>query len=562
MKKHRHSSTAKRQQGFAVLAVSLIMMFIITINVFMGAKGSIVEQQTSANNYAYDTALNNAEAGIAAMFKQLANGVAAPTAITGLDSFSKQIYKVTFVSPYITSIGSGVAGASTIQRAVVQRVKLGTPGVLTNAPSAINTLGNVAMGGSYSTTSINSGGIVTGMRKNAGVITENSLTFQVNVTLDSGTVLLNSSGNPITRLMSPDELFMFFFGSTFCAQAYASNKPGQCLAEANTFVANSPKGVVCSANCGPAFLTQYQAGKRYFWVTNGLDINNSSGISQTTPLGSDADPVIIFIMDNSQLSFNGNSLINGVIYVHTPATTYSCTCRATDSVASFSSTLVSVSDTAKTPLTWSYSRFVTNGAATVTGNGNNQATTYANICNAAVGSTCSTVLSDGNGHSNTVVTSHGGFLPDPSTVVATYPQTTILTNTALWGSASYALYGSSNPSQCTASACSMASTVCQPPNVQSLLTKVGDTSSCNFQTPAVNVVTSSTGVSGDVVIQVLNDSSFTGTGTSQVRGALITSGNISSTNGNGSVVAPSGGSSTLVGSPLVLDPKGWTDIVQ
>ena len=475
MKKYRHLKNIRRQRGFAVMAVSLIMMFIITLNVFMGAKGSIIEQQTSTNNYAYEIALNNAEAGITAMFKQLVNGVASPPAITGLDSFSKQIYKVTFVSPYITSIGNGVSGSSTIQRAVVQRVKLGTSGLLTNAPSAINTLGNVAMGGNYSTTSINSGGVVTGKRENAGVITENSLTFQVNVTSDSGSVLLNSSGKPITRLMSPDELFMFFFGSTFCAQAYASNNAGQCIAEANTFVANSSKGVVCSANCGAAFLSQYQAGKRYFWVTNGLDINNSSGISQSTPLGSDADPVIIFIMDNSQLSFNGNSLINGVIYVNTPATTYSCTCRATNSVTAFLST-----------------------SAT----------------------------------------------------------------TALWGPVSYALYGSSNPSQCTASACSTASTVCQPPNNQSLLTKVGDTSSCNFQTPAVQVVTGSNGVSGDVVIQVLNGSSFTGTGNSQVRGALITSGNITSTNGNGSVVAPSGGSSTLAGSPLALDPRGWTDIVQ
>ena len=560
MKKYRHSRTLKRQQGFAVLAVSLLMMFVITINVFMGAKGSVVEQQTSTNNYAHNIALNNAEAGITAMFKQLVNGVASPPAITGVDSVSKQIYKVTFVSPYITSIGNGVSGSSTIQRAVVQRVKLSTHGVLTNAPSAINTLGNVAMGGSYSTTSINSGGVVTGKRENAGVITENSLTFQVNVKSDTGTVLLNSSGKPITRLMLPDELFMFFFGSTFCTQAYASNNPGQCIAEATTFVANSPKGVVCSANCGPAFLSQYQAGKRYFWVTNGLSINNSSGISQTTPLGSDADPVFIFIMDNSQLSFNGNSLINGVIYVHTPATTYSCTCRATDSVSSFSSALISVNDTTKNPLTWNYSNFVTNGAATVTGSGNNKTTTYANICSPVSGSTCSTVLSDGNGHSNTVITTRGGFLPDPSTVVATYPQT--LATTALWGPASYALYGSGNPSQCTASACSMASNVCHPPNVQSLLTKAGDTSSCNYQTPAIQVVTSSTGASGDVVIQILNDSSFTGTGNSQVRGALITSGNISSTNGNGSVVAPSGGSSTLVGTPIALDPKGWTDIVQ
>ena len=61
---------------------------------------------------------------------------------------------------------------------------------------------------------------------------------------------------------------------------------------------------------------------------------------------------------------------------------------------------------------------------------------------------------------------------------------------------------------------------------------------------------------------MLNNSSFIGTGTSQIKGALITSGNIIKTAGGGSVVAPFGGNSTLVGTPIALHPKGWTDIVQ
>ena len=560
MKNHMYSKNRKSQKGFAVLAVSLIMLFLITTNVFMGTRGSIIEQQTSTNSYAYEIALNNAEAGIAAMLKQLINGVASPPAIVGTDVNSKQIYKVTYISPYITSVGNGVGGSSSIQRAVIQRVKPAQPGVLTNAPAAINTLGNVNMGGSYTATSVNSGGTVGGKRENAGLITENSAIFQVNITSSDGTILLGGSGKPLTRLMNPDEMFMFFFGSTFCHQAFLVKNASQCISESKGFITNSSKGVICDAGCGPAFLTQYNLGKRFFWVTNGLTINNSSGISQTSPLGSEADPVYIFIMDNSQLSFNGNSLINGVIYVYTPATTYSCTCQASDSVSSFSTSLIPVNDTTKAPLTWSYFSFNQSGLATVSGNGSNKVTTYANICYPTSGSTCSTALSDSNGHSNTVQTISGAYLPDPSTVVTTYPQSSA--TTALWGSISYKLYGLNNPSQCTASSCSTASNVCQPPNVQSISTKVGDISSCNYQTPAINVVTGNSGVSGDVVIQVLNDSSFTGTGNSQVRGALITSGNISSTNGNGSVVSPSGGNSNLVGSPIALDPKGWTDIVQ
>ena len=561
MKNYTYSKNRNSQQGFAVLAVSLIMLFLITTNVFMGAKSSIIEQQTSTNSYAYEIALNNAEAGISAMLKQLTNGVALPPAILGTDANSKQIYKVTYISPYITSVGNGVSGSSSIQRAVIQRVKPSQPGVLTNAPAAINTLGNVTMGGNYTATSVNSGGRVDGKRENAGLITEKSATFQVNITSSDGTILLGGSGKPLTRLMTPDELFMFFFGSTFCHQAYLADSASQCIPEANGFIASSPKGVICDINCGPAFLTQYNSGKRFFWVTNGLSINNSSGISQTSPLGSDADPVYIFIMDNSQLSFNGNSLINGVIYVHTPATTYSCTCRASDSVSSFSNTSLTVDDTTKTPVV-SFSRFIVNGIATVSGNKNNQVTAYANICYPTTGSsTCSTSLTDVNGKLATVITNGGMYLPDTTkAVIISYPQTSV--KIAVWSSSSYSLYGASNPSQCTASSCSSASNVCQPPNLQSVSTKVGDISTCNYQTPAIDVITDNSGVSADVIIQVLNNSSFTGTGNSQVRGALITSGNISSTNGNGSVVSPSGINSNLVGRPIAIDPKGWTDIVQ
>lgn len=560
MKNINLSNGRNNQQGFAVLAVSLIMLFIITVNVFMGAKSTIIEQQTSTNNYAHEIAVNNAEAGIAAMVNQLLSGVVAPPGIIGNDASNRQIYSVTYASPYITSIGNGVSGSSTIQRAVVQRVRPSRPGALANAPAALNTLGNVLMGGSYTATSINAGGVVTGKRENVGAITENSSTPRISVTTSDGTILLSSSGNPITRLMNPDEYFMYFFGPTFCNQAYANDDASQCTTEAKLFIANSQKGLICEINCGPTFLTQYNAGKRYFWVTNGLNINNSSGISQTTPLGSEADPVYIFIMDNSQLSFNGNSLINGVIYVHTPATTYSCTCQAKTSVSSFLNTVIPVNDTTKDPLTWNYSRFATNGVGRVTGSGKSQTTTYANICYPSAGPTCATPLSDGYGHSTTVLTNGGAYLPDPSTVLATYPLA--IAKAASWSLPSYALSGLSNPSQCTPSSCSDASNACQPLNAQSFLTKVGDTSTCNYQTVATQVVTSITGAIGDVVIQVLNDSSFTGTGSSQVRGALITSGNISSTNGNGSVVTPTNGGSSLVGSPLAIDPKGWTDLVQ
>lgn len=490
----------KRQQGFATLAVALILMFLVSLNVFMGAGSSVIEQQTATNSTFNETASNNAEAGVAAMLAQLNkglnNGVAMSNApISAQDASGNQRYQSFYNSPNISSLGYSANGVSGTKRGIVQRLVPSVPGTLSRAPAGVNSLGSVNYGGNFSSSSVESGGAVTGKTANAGAITQNSAKFQVAINDASGNALLDASGNPITRLMTPDEQFMFFFGAKFCPAALAANNPALCVATANdTYTAGVltargtisssvenaiPRGASCSINCGALFQAQYLAGVRYFVVTNGLTINNSSGISATTPLGSKADPVYIFIMDNSALKINGSAIIYGLIYVYTATTQYSCTCKAVNTVTA-----------------------VTTGPSGTTG--------------------------------------------------ATYGPTSYVLATVT----------PANPSQCTNDACTAATNKCTPSNAFTSTTTVGSTSTCTYQTPAVTVVSGASGTSADVVVNIESSSSFTGTGNSVLNGSFLTSGNITSTNGNGFVNAGGGNTAAMIATPYTTNVSGWTDVVK
>ena len=494
----------KRQQGFATLAVALILMFLVSLNVFMGASSSVIEQQTATNSTVSETASNNAEAGVAAMFAQLNrgldNGVKLSNApINAQDASGNRRYEVFYTGSYISSLGYGANGVSGTKRGIVQRVVPSVSGTLSRAPAGVNSLGSVSYGGSFTSSSVESGGAVTGNRANAGTISENSAKFQLAVKDASGNALLDASGNPITRLMTPDEQFMFFFGEKFCPAALAANNPAQCVATArDTYTGGvltargsisasvengTPRGVSCSGSCGALFQAQYASGIRYFVVVNGIKINNGAAITAATPLGSKEDPAYIFVMDNSALDINGNAVINGLIYVYTATTQYTCSCRAVNTVTA-----------------------VTTGPSGTTG--------------------------------------------------------------ATYGPSAYVLASvtPANPPQCTTTpaneACVAASNKCTPSNAFTSATRVGSTSTCNYQTPAVTVVAGASGASVDVVVNISQTSSFTGTGNSVLNGTFLTSGNIVSTNGNGFVNAGGGNTAAMLATPYTANASGWSDVVK
>ena len=160
-----------KQKGYATLFISVILLLLVTLNVFMGVRGSVIEQQSANNAYMTQSAFELAEQGRALFISNLNTYVTsnpsvalsaalatvqAATNVTGAkDAVS---YALNADGSYtLTSVGKEVGNTT---RKVSQRVKLiGAPGG--GKAAALNALGNIDMGGHATATSANAGGGIT-----------------------------------------------------------------------------------------------------------------------------------------------------------------------------------------------------------------------------------------------------------------------------------------------------------------------------------------------------------------------------------------------------------------
>lgn len=334
----------KKQQGFATLLCSLILIFIVTLNVFIGAKASVLEQKTANNLYRAEEAFENAENGVRVMVSQLkANPSQAkadiPPVVTG--SYTVSYAYNAGVNPIITSIGNGSGNASrTITQFVIYTP--GNPGqISTPINDALTALGTISVSGSVDISSVKAGGQVStsGSATIGGLqasstntsITQNASQFKIALLDSNNNVLKDANGNVIYRNMTVDEYFMLYFG-TLCPTAVAANNPPACSAEAKVTISNSSTGYVCNESCNNADLAaQYALGKRIMWLEqSGMKINSN------VVLGSPSDPVLILVMNSGSVQINGTSKIYGVVYVDVPdqLSEMTCSCSATYKVAS------------------------------------------------------------------------------------------------------------------------------------------------------------------------------------------------------------------------------------
>lgn len=83
-------------------------------------------------------------------------------------------------------------------------------------PAALVSLGNINLGGSTTASSATAGGTITGDVGTGGsqsTATPNSSEFKVQLLDHTGNVLRDSAGNAITRGMTTDEYFIYYFGA-------------------------------------------------------------------------------------------------------------------------------------------------------------------------------------------------------------------------------------------------------------------------------------------------------------------------------------------------------------
>lgn len=343
-----------KQKGMATLLTSVILTVIIALLVFWGARGSIVEQQSANNTYLTQVAFQHAEQGRALYFSNISAYMAANSSTTfdtALSSaqgttnsvaggkFSVAYQKNDSVTATLTSTGTSISGTT---RKVSQRISFAAGGV-GKKPAALTSLGDIKTGGSTDATSVRAGGEVDIQKPNSITLPPEANSNEFKVTMK------DINGNPVVRGMTTDEYFMYYFGGLcpVAKAAYASDftKAADCKAEAKLTVKNNQtKGYVCESACGGVDLSQlYGTGKRIFWLTGGID--------HIQTVGTENDPVLIFVMDvpddAKTAKINGGSTIYGVLYVDVIATPSDCSCKAQDKFTSntWSVTAYSLNDT-------------------------------------------------------------------------------------------------------------------------------------------------------------------------------------------------------------------------
>lgn len=316
-----------KQKGMATLLTSVMLTLITTLVVFWGARGSIVEQQSANNAYLTQVAFQNAEQGRTLFFSNLSAYLTdkptalLPAALTDVQNATNKASNSKFSVAYqieadgvtatITSTGSSIGGAT---RKVSQRLLFtaGTGG----GPAALVSLGKIDFGGSTTASSATAGDAIT--VKNGAPLpstyNQNSGEFRVESKDANGTRFL--------RKMTTDEYFIYYFGG-FCPNTKrgydaGTNSAVGCKAEAKQSVKDNLLGYICERDCGTKaeddkINNAYKNDKkRIFWLSSG-------GIDHKYNIGTEADPVLIFVMgikdDSKLVKINANTTIYGVLYV-------------------------------------------------------------------------------------------------------------------------------------------------------------------------------------------------------------------------------------------------------
>lgn len=545
-----------KQQGYVTLVSTLILVFIVILTVFIGSKGTVLEQKSANNTYRTEVAFENAEEGLRVLMAQLTANpdlaqadypAIATTTTTSTGTYTAKYFYNAGVNSHITSTGTDSANAT---RTITQLVTAhaATSPISSTINAALTSLGNITLGGNASSSSIEAGGTlsVSGSASAGSNPITNSNAFKIALLDSNGNILKDSSGNTVYRQMTPNEYFMYYFGN-LCPVAQAAKNADNCKAEAKITVQGLTKGYICdgiSQSCdNNMFVTEYAAGKRVFWITqNGIKINSK------ITLGSTTDPVLILIMNNGTVQINGGATIYGVVYVDVPdaAGTYTCSCTATDNAQATNPIYGQVNDITK-PI---YGDDTTKPIYTLVNSGGTKCNDNSG-CKDSIG----TVIPKNSRYTTTYQQKIVGY--QQKTAVVNYD-----TTGAIWSSIVYGLTpNANNASICTVNACTSAVTKCTPPNsvTQSGSTTSGVTvsSSCSYGGTAVSGTNNT-----PVEIDTLGTWDPSGGGNALVQGAVLTSGNLNSSQGAISFNKDSAIINEVPGTPATVTKTtgGWSDI--
>lgn len=485
------------QRGFATLGVALMMLVLVSFNSFLSVKSSILNQQSSNNAYYSEKSFQHAELGLNKVKANINEYLKNNPSVTQLSDIPQNLTNLNATNIYATVLnGNQLVSTGYVNgmglRKITQILTITTG---SNGAAALNALGTINLGGSTSASSAKAGGTISGNLPEQ--VYANSIEYKVALLDHNNKIIKDSLGNIIYRSMTSDEYFMYYFGG-LCPLAQTAydngdiTKAADCIAEAKASVIANSKGYVCDAeDCSSKIeddkiTDAYNAGKRVFWLQNG-------GIDHKTTMGSEEDPVLIFVMNIPDASkaakINAESTIFGVLYVDVldSQMTINCSCSSDAEVTDM------IIET-------NYEDDLTKPLYTQVAMGGTKCTTH---------SGCSD--------------SQGTVIPFNSRYIITYQQKQSGSSSSPeYGNYSNVGLNNPSPSVCTINSCQQALPTADKTCTGG--TKVGDTGKCSF------IATAITGSNNTPVqIEITGTWNSSGSGHSVVKGAVITSGSYEGT---------------------------------
>lgn len=525
----------RNQQGFATLGVALMMSVLVSFNSFISIKGSVLKQQSSNNAYYSEKSFQHAELGLNKVKANINKYLQDNPSVSKLSDIPQNQTTLNVQNIYSTYMNSNqLVSTGYVNGIGLRRItQILTLTVGSNGAAALNALGTISLGGSTSASSAKAGGAISGNVPTQ--VYANSIEYKVALLDHNNKIIKDLLGNIVYRNMTSDEYFMYYFGD-LCPIAQAAydsgdlTKSAECIAEAKASVETNLKGYICNADCSTRteddkITAAYNLGKRIFWLENG-------GIDHKVSMGTESDPVLIFVMNVPDASkaakINAESTIAGVLYVDVLDTkmTINCSCSA-DAVITGIVEETNYEDDLTKPI---YTKVTTGGTKCSTRSG------------------CSD--------------SAGTIIPFNSRYVTTYQQKESGSSSPEYGNFSNITVNSTSPSVCTINACqqtlSTANMTCSGGSI------VGDTGKCSYTATAVSGSNNT-----PVQIEITGTWNSSGSGHSVVEGAVITSGNYEGT-GNAAYIKNStvitniifgelGGNGFITKAPT-MSVSAWSDM--
>lgn len=291
------------QQGYVVLATSLIILFVATLVTLYSTSSSIAEEKVSNNDYKIRTAFEAADAGIEfgiayikinhdAIIVNNGNGFltaySSPN-ITNVPLTNGTSFTISYTNPVVNNfnliqvVSTGKSADGTVTRTVTQLLNF-RPFLVTQPPGGIVAKNNVSLSGN-----VNIANTVTGLAIWSGGSA--TLSGAASTTGINGIPSIQQNDSNLSSMTSA-QFFQSFFGTDEAnAQQYA--------------------GIVYN-NSGDTDYSSLLNGVtgQVIWINQ---TGGTAKINSNVTIGSPTDPVVLVV--NGNLTLNGNATLYGVLFV-------------------------------------------------------------------------------------------------------------------------------------------------------------------------------------------------------------------------------------------------------